>query len=436
MKRMIFILAVLLVFGSLLAETASGGISWDERGYLVFKSDDGNFQMRIDTRFYINASIFLDDPEDILSNQSNLRKARFAIKSRLWKVWSFEWDIDVADGNIVEVKDMFANYEGIKNSHIKFGNFKQPLGMEELSSSRYQVFPERALPMLAFETDRQFGLEYSNWGHMGKIPYNLRSSIFTQTLTNESKNNYEKEVHETGGGAAARFVIAPELNQDMLIHVGAAVAYEMPFDESDQLEYKSEAETKNGDLEWFDTGSIRGVDHGLKIAAEGVFQYMNFHLQGEFVQATVTRIDGAMGMNPQTGVETPLEDASFLGGYAYLSWLITGERRPWELAEGEFGQVLPINKKTGAWELAARYSHLNLTDEDAHIFGGAGNIITLGLNWYANPNVKIQASYSMVDLDANANSDGDYSFDNEIFEDHYDDGYDFNYLQFMTVFFF
>ncbi|MDP8220528.1 MAG: porin, partial [Candidatus Stygibacter frigidus] len=76
------------------------------------------------------------------------------------------------------------------------------------------------------------------------------------------------------------------------------------------------------------------------------------------------------------------------------------------------------------------------TDVDAGIYGGAGNIITFGLNWYANPNVKIQMAYSMVDLDANANSDGDYSFDNDIFDDHYDEGYDFNYLQFMTVFFF
>jgi len=436
MKKILFFLVVLFIFGNLLAETASGGLGWDERGYLVFKSDDGNFQMRLDTRFYINASIFLDDPEDILSNQSNLRKARFAVKTRLWKVWSFEWDIDIADGEMVEVKDMYVSYGGFNNSHIKFGNFKQPLGMEELNSSRLLTFPERALPMLAFETDRQFGLEYSKWGHMGKIPFNLRSSIFTQTLTNESKHDYEKKEHETGGGAAARFVVAPVISENMLVHVGAAFAYEMPYDESEKLEYKSEAETKSGDLEWFDTGGIAQADHSRKIAAEGVFQYKNFHLQGEFVQTTVCRIDGAVEIDPETLVETPLEDPTFIGGYAYLSWLITGERRPWELAEGEFGQVLPKNKKSGAWEIAARYSHLNLTDEDADIYGGAGNIITLGLNWYANPNVKIQMAYSMVDLDANANSDGEYNFDNEIFEDHYDDGYDFNYLQFMTIFFF
>lgn len=424
MKKTLLIACVLLVLGSLSAKTTEGSLGWDDRGYLVFKSNDGAFQMRLDTRFYINASIFMDDPEDILSNQSNLRKARFAVKSRLWNVWSFEWDIDVAEGSLVEVKDMWVAYSGLKDSHIKFGNFKQALGLEELTSSRLLTFPERSLPMLAFETDRQFGLEYSKWGHFGKIPFNLRSSIFTQTLANESKNDFEKEVHETGGGAAARFVVAPEVNEDMLVHIGAAVAYELPHDESEKLEFKSEAETKNGDLEWFDTGTITEADHSMKYAAEGIFQYKNFHLQSEFVQANVCRIDGS-----------DKEDASFMGGYASLSWVITGERRPWTIDDGEFGQILP-KSKIGAWELATRYSHLDLNDVDAGIYGGAGNLYTFGLNWYPNPNVKFQAAFTMVDLDPNANSDGDYSFDQDNYTEHYDEGYDFNYLQFMTIFFF
>lgn len=425
MKKTIILVIALSLFIGLFAGTANGKLGWDDRGYLVFKSDDGNFQTRLDSRFYINGSYFMEDPEDILSNQTNLRKARFAVKTKLWGVWNFEWDIDVADGEMVEVKDMWASFSGFHNSHLKFGNFKQPFGLEEVTSSRLIVFPERSLPMLAFETDRQFGLEYSKWGKLGMIPFNLRTSVFTQSLSNESKSDYEKEVHETGKGFAARLAIAPELTEDILFHGGLAVAYETPFDESEELEYKSEAETKNGDLEWFDTGNISEADHSLKLGLEGILQYKNFHLQSEFIQTTVTRLD-----------DSNLEDPTFIGGYTYLSWLITGERRPWSINDGEFGQIMPKNKKFGAWELAARYSHLNLTDEDANIYGGAGNLYTFGVNWYANPNVKFQLSYTMADLDANADSDGDYSFDTDAFEDHYDDGYDHNFIQFMTIFFF
>lgn len=427
MKKSILLMFIVLMIFSLFAEESKGSLGWDERGYLVFKSDDGNFKMRLDTRIYINGSYFLDDPDEILSNQTNLRKARFAVKATLWKYWSMEWDIDVAEGDLVEVKDIWASYSGFKNSHLKFGNFKQAFGLEELTSSRMQVFPERAMAMLAFETDRKFGLEYSRWGTLGEVPYNWRGSFFTQSLAIEAKSGYEKEVDETGMGFAGRFVVAPELTDDILLHVGVAAVYDTPDDDSEYLEFKSEAETKNGDLEFLDTNKIKEADHGIRYGLEGVLQYRNLHLQGEYIQASIIRLE-----------DSEAGDATFEGGYAYLSWLITGERRLWNIGDGEFGEVIPKSNKTGAWELAARYSHLNLNDEDAYmsspvegadprlITGGAGNIITLGMNWYANPNVKFQLAYSMVDLSQNANSEGDYSFD--------EDGYDFNYIQFMTVF--
>jgi len=435
MKKTFLIIFALALFGSMLAETSAGSLGWDDRGYLVFESEDGNFKTRFDTRIYINGSYFLDDPEEILSNQTNLRKARFAIKTQLWKYWAFEWDIDVADGDIVEVKDMWVSYSGFKNSQLKFGNFKQPFGLEEITSSRLLTFPERAMAMLAFETDRQFGLEYSKWGTLGKIPFNLRSSVYTQALSNEAKSDYEKEVDETGTGAAVRFVVAPQINDDFLFHGGLSFVYDTPFDESETMDFKSEAETKNGDLEWLDTDKIKEVDYALRYGFEGILQYKNFHFQGEYVMANVIRLE-----------ESTAGDAAFDGGYAYLSWIPTGEKRPWSMVDGEFGQVMPKNKKTGAWELAARYSYLSLTDEDAElssgsgraILGGGANIYTFGLNWYANPNVKFQLAYSMVDLNVNANSEGDYIYldedDNTL--NRYPDGYDFNYLQFMTILYF
>lgn len=422
MKRMVLVVIVLILASVLIAEVSEGKLGWDKRGYLIWESKDGDFSTRLDTRIYINGSYFLDDPDEILSNQTNLRKARFAVKTKLWKYWQFEWDIDIAEAELVEVKDMWAGYSGFKNSFIKFGNFKQPLGLEEITSSRLLIFPERSMPMLAFETDRQFGLGYSRWGNMGKIPYFMQGTVFTQTLANESKSDYEKEVDETGHGAALRLAMAPEVNKDLLFHGGLSTVYNTPYDDSETVDFKSEAETKNGDLEWIDTSKIKEVDHILRYGLEGAIQYRNLHFQSEYVMTNVVRTE-----------DSTAGDANLDGGYAMLSWLLTDERRPWTYNDGEFGQVIPKDNKLGAWELAARYSYLNLTDEDADldsstgrpILGGKANIYSLGLNWYANPNVKFQLAYSMVDLNENANSEGDYPGD-----------YDFNYLQFMTIFFF
>ncbi|MCA9117122.1 MAG: hypothetical protein KDA79_18755, partial [Planctomycetaceae bacterium] len=45
----------------------------------------------------------------------------------------------------------------------------------------------------------------------------------------------------------------------------------------------------------------------------------------------------------------------------------------------------------GAWQVAARISRGDLSDRD--ILGGVGNSVTLGLNWYWNPQARLQINY-------------------------------------------
>ena len=45
----------------------------------------------------------------------------------------------------------------------------------------------------------------------------------------------------------------------------------------------------------------------------------------------------------------------------------------------------------GAWQVAARYSYADFNSFD--IFGGKGESLTLGLNWYWNPYARVQFNY-------------------------------------------
>jgi len=53
----------------------------------------------------------------------------------------------------------------------------------------------------------------------------------------------------------------------------------------------------------------------------------------------------------------------------------------------------------GAWQVAARYSHLDL--DDHNIRGGNEDNITLGVNWHWNPNVRVMLNYVMASVDYN-----------------------------------
>jgi phosphate-selective porin OprO/OprP len=155
-----------------------------------------------------------------------------------------------------------------------------------------------------------------------------------------------------------------------------------------------------------DTGPIAARDQWL-LGLEYCYVRGPFSLQAEYGW---TWLDGAFGVAP-TGLTlnppiVPTTDYMFSGGYVQLAYTLTGESRAYDRANGTLarpyfnggpftpawlvrGEDGSLNWGLGAWEVAFRYSYLDLNDGHGlnRIQGGRMDGLGVALNWYLNTNL-------------------------------------------------
>jgi phosphate-selective porin OprO/OprP len=94
--------------------------------------------------------------------------------------------------------------------------------------------------------------------------------------------------------------------------------------------------------------------------------------------------------------------------YAHARYVLTGEAIPYNKKNAVFTRVKPRcpvgQGGSGAWEVAMRYSYIDLNGTNGTIDGAPApgrsmNILTFGLNWYLVDNAKFQFNYIHPFLD-------------------------------------
>lgn len=371
-------------------------------GILIFKSDDDRFQWWLDGRINLDTAFYLNSDND-LTNGVELRRGRFALNMVLWKDWAAQLDIDFVE-NAVDVKDVWIGYTGLKNTIIRAGNFRSPFGLETLTSSRYITFMERAL-IDNFSPDRRMGLGVSTWGDR----WQASGGFFGPEL--------EDTIEEVGAdqtySLVGRVTALPYARGNNVVHLGLAGARMQPSppteeDRSDANRWRVRArpESHVSKGRFISTPQVRNVDHADLLGLEAAATFGSLSVQAEYNREILHRTDSA------------LPEPKYDGGYVYVSYFLTGDHRPYDRSAGEFGRIVPKGSR-GAFEIAARYSVLDLNDPGAGITGGRESIVTLAANWYVNANLRFMANYSFVDNDEFARGDRGYSPND-----------DFNVLQF------
>ena len=147
---------------------------------------------------------------------------------------------------------------------------------------------------------------------------------------------------------------------------------------------------------------------------EAVANIRNVYISGEFYEFGVDRSPSCTGC-------AVLGDPRFSGWYVTAAWVLTGERRIYQpvatnssfatFGNPQLATALSFNGRNwGAWEIAARYSDLDLNWHAGGlqttcvgafagcIRGGEEKIWTVGLNWYLSNNVRMEFDYMAIDV--------------------------------------
>ena len=269
----------------------------------------------------------------ILADDSgfNLRRFRLGLAGHIrpWPGLIYKIEIDLTDGENT-LSDAYISWRWDKWGTFRLGNQKVAQTLSGQTSSISIPFMERPLPVDAFTLNRRIGVGWDL--HLKKTGFNV--TVFGVDPNNNIGSN----------GWAARYYVNPTRSGTHVIHVGGSY---MRLSSDNEARFRTRPESYVTDIRLVDTGIWPKVRTGSALGLELVGAKGPVTFRSEFYQAEWTRSDSD---NPR-----------FKGWYATASWFLTGETANYR--EGKF--IRPnIKRDTGAWELAARFSTINLNDLD------------------------------------------------------------------------
>ncbi|MEZ5736433.1 MAG: porin [Novosphingobium sp.] len=347
-----------------------GGWSFKPRGRLQY--DAG----------VVNAPGSISDKGLGFANE--VRRARLGVEGDIPGGFGYKFELDFA-GDEVEITDAVLSYKD-GSVGVMIGQHNNFQSLEELTSSRFISFMERAAFTDAFGFERRAGVS----GSYKAGPLLAQAGVFTDNisdLNSDENNSY---------GFDGRLVYAPRLGSAQL-HLGASVHYRDIGDAGSSVRYRQRPFVHTSDTRFIDTGSISAsseTGYGLEAAAVSG----PLHFAGEAYWQKVNRPGQA---NP-----------TFFGGYAELGYFLTrGDTRGYK--NGIFDRVKPTNGVDkgglGAIQVNLRYDRLDLND--AGIIGGAQDGYAISLIWTPTSYTRLMMNYGRMEYsDAAIPAAGDTSY--------------------------
>lgn len=387
-----------------------------DNGRPTISSADGNFTAQVRGLGQFDAAYYQQEhrarhlpaangPD--LSSGSNFRRVYLGVQGKVFGDWSYYLNLNFGGSNGTEsagtIQSMYVQWDGWKPVAIRVGAFPPPTGIEDATSAQDTIFLERSGPTDVVRnlvggdgrnavTVMYAGDEFFAAGSLtgGKV---ADSAVFDEQLAAVGRVAYAFKMSDNSriviGGSVGDLFRTPDASAAVasVRNVNIQLAPELTVDSTGAKLVSTGSINADSVFYW---GAEAAANVGSVYASGG---YFNYHVDRR---------------------QTTLDDFRFHGWFLQASWILTGESKPYNTQNATYNAPKPDHPLTldgsgwGAWEIAGRYSVVDLNDDEGSvgfamplngIRGGEQKIWTAALNWYPNSVIHFGLDYQHIDVD-------------------------------------
>lgn len=346
--------------------------SW--KGAPQWASAEEGWAFKVRGRLMLDAA-YAGKPDNYVANHNlgfnaRVRRVRIGVEGTIPGGFAYKAEGDFANGAVGFGDVTIAYAPANKPFSATIGNFESLNGMEQMSSSRWSSFIERAQINDAFGNARRLG---------AAIGFKTADNLFRFDAGLFAGHSIDASVDNDGWIGAARATYAPNLLGGR-VHIGAnfqhrnfqsnnngVASVSTGAPSTNQFaRYRARPFLQTTDVRFVDTGSFAANGDDI-FGAElyGVFKSLHLGGEAQYLKARAyapgTIATGLDAFAGGSGV-TPDGDPGFFGGHFELGYFLTGETRGYKNGLWDRTKVLnPLSSGgAGAFQITGRFDYLNL----------------------------------------------------------------------------
>ena len=360
-------------------------------------------------------------------SEGEWRRTRLTAKGKVKDDWQYGLTVNIDDRDeTADINTAYIKYTGFDPVDITIGKFKEPFSLERLTSSKWTTTIERN--MLTDFLAGNLGAGEPDTGGLMLSGYLKAASHFNWALGLFDDGSEDGD-GEDNYSVTGRLTVAPHFADDHFLHLGLAYSTR---EIKGRVSYRTRfgAHTADAGRKTFADAYVDDLKQlGLEMAyVRGPFslqtEYINVSADGGSAGAsTITdppeRVGGACyndvnnsGEVTSGDTDAKCGDSDFDGYYVQVAYTLTGEVRGYKTNGAHFDKIKPKGQ-FGAWELVARYEDVEVDNDNVGGIAGKSETygadkLILGVNWYANNNVKFMLNYLDSEADDALLGDNDH----------------------------